>query len=581
MKFDDILSTVGEFGRYQIIIFLLVCVITIPNAFHSIGIVFIGGAADHWCAVPEWKGENCSSWGLDPAECAAAKRAASIPSESNTTNSSKLSQCEMYNVSASPFMLTPLPEHGNSTYSSLSTEVPFSFDDFHSRDVIPCSSGWEHDRSTYASTINMDFNLVCQNEDLTDVASILWFVGVLLGSIACGFTSDIFGRCFTMWVSNAVLVIVGIATAFSPNFWTFVVLRMIIAMANTGAFISCFVLGTEFVGPSKRVLVGNGPMVSFSIGYVVLSLLAYLIRDWRHLQLAISIPLVGLFLLVPFFPESARWLMSRGKIERASSIIKKVAKTNKVKLPDPIFSESDIEEMKKGEKKGNVTDLFRTPNLCKESFNLMFNWSVESLVYYGLSLSSGDFGVNAYVSAFVSGAVEIPAYISSVFALEYFGRRRSTCGYLLLAGIACIIAIFCPIGPLRATFAMVGKFGVSASFSIIYMYTAELYPTPVRTVGLGVCSMASRIGGILAPTIRILGRTWKPLPSIIFGLSSISAGLLALLLPETRGRKLPETIEEGENLRNSPLDTYVEVPTKDIQNMNGTKVEAKAENGVA
>ncbi|XP_071478128.1 organic cation transporter protein-like [Diadema antillarum] len=569
MKFDDILSTVGEFGRYQIIIFLLVCVITIPNAFHSIGIVFIGGAADHWCAVPEWKGENCSSWGLDPAECAAAKRAASIPPESNTTNSSKLSQCEMYNVSASPFMLTPLPEHGNSTYSSLSTEVPFSFDDFHSRDVIPCSSGWEHDRSTYASTINMDFNLVCKNEDLTDVASILWFVGVLLGSIACGFTSDME---YTAGLKASLLLKAGDVDPNPGPEGDKPPMRPKNLIQKDG---------TEFVGPSKRVLVGNGPMVSFSIGYVVLSLLAYLIRDWRHLQLAISIPLVGLFLLVPFFPESARWLMSRGKIERASSIIKKVAKTNKVKLPDPIFSESDIEEMKKGEKKGNVTDLFRTPNLCKESFNLMFNWSVESLVYYGLSLSSGDFGVNAYVSAFVSGAVEIPAYISSVFALEYFGRRRSTCGYLLLAGIACIIAIFCPIGPLRATFAMVGKFGVSASFSIIYMYTAELYPTPVRTVGLGVCSMASRIGGILAPTIRILGRTWKPLPSIIFGLSSISAGLLALLLPETRGRKLPETIEEGENLRNSPLDTYVEVPTKDIQNMNGTKVEAKAENGVA
>lgn len=64
-----------------------------------------------------------------------------------------------------------------------------------------------------------------------------------------------------------------------------------------------------------------------------------------------------------------------------------------------------------------------------------------------------------------------------------------------------------------------------------------------------MCSMSSRIGGIIAPLIRISGRSWRPLPFIIYGAASIAAGLLALLLPETKGRKLPETVEEGENFR--------------------------------
>ena len=59
-------------------------------------------------------------------------------------------------------------------------------------------------------------------------------------------------------------------------------------------------------------------------------------------------------------------------------------------------------------------------------------------------------------------------------------------------------------------------------------------------------SMCARISGIIAPFILILGNYWEQLPFFIFGANAILAGILALLLPETHGTTLPETIEEGE-----------------------------------
>ena len=54
---------------------------------------------------------------------------------------------------------------------------------------------------------------------------------------------------------------------------------------------------------------------------------------------------------------------------------------------------------------------------------------------------------------------------------------------------------------LIVTLAMVGKFGISMSFGIMYVFTSELYPTMVRNVGVGTGSLFARVGGICAPYI--------------------------------------------------------------------------------
>ena len=87
----------------------------------------------------------------------------------------------------------------------------------------------------------------------------------------------------------------------------------------------------------------------------------------------------------------------------------------------------------------------------------------------------------------------------------------------------------------------IGKFGASASFAIVYLYTAELYPTSIRNTAVGTASMIARIGGIAAP---FLAGIKGVLPLIIMGGSSLLGGLLAILLPETLGSTLPETLDE-------------------------------------
>ena len=61
----------------------------------------------------------------------------------------------------------------------------------------------------------------------------------------------------------------------------------------------------------------------------------------------------------------------------------------------------------------------------------------------------------------------------------------------------------------------------------------------------GACSTLARFGALLAPTVADLDTVAYFLPFLIMGGGSIIVGILAFLLPETRGCELPETLEEA------------------------------------
>jgi OCT family organic cation transporter-like MFS transporter 4/5 len=61
---------------------------------------------------------------------------------------------------------------------------------------------------------------------------------------------------------------------------------------------------------------------------MVLPGVAYYVRDWRHLQLALSAPSVILIFTWWFLPESPRWLLRKGRIVEAENILRQAAETN-------------------------------------------------------------------------------------------------------------------------------------------------------------------------------------------------------------------------------------------------------------
>ena len=129
--------------------------------------------------------------------------------------------------------------------------------------------------------------------------------------------------------------------------------------------------------------------------------------------------------------------------------------------------------------------------------------------------------------------------------MDFFGRVTLLVFGQLLGGLACILAgLLEP--PAVLPLALIGKFSSSIVFLTVYLYTTEIYPTNVRAMGMALTATMARIGGFLAPYIAGLGVRNSSLPFLIFGGSAIIGGIASVLLPETKGSQLPDTIDDVE-----------------------------------
>ncbi|XP_041463612.1 solute carrier family 22 member 13-like [Lytechinus variegatus] len=539
MAFDDLLPTLGEIGTYQKIITILLYVFKFPAAANVLAIVFIAAPADHWCSVSHWDTANCTELRLNESECAFFKKHLSIPHTIAHDDTITYDQCRKYDVAHVSFAdaMTFYAENTNQS------EVIY--------DVISCDEGWTYDRELSGLTITQSFDLVCDRKYLINLSQSLFFVGILIGSATFGGIADRFGRRVSLILCNVIIVISWVVSAFSPNFITFVVTRSVDAAACFGSAIISYVIATEFIGPSKRAFVSVILTTAFPAGYLLLTLYAYFINNWRYLLLALHLTFVLYFFVFIFVPESVRWQISKGRYKQAQETVRRVAEINKVKLEDDFFYKHNIYKSKETgtlekTRDPNLSDLFRTPILRKRTIVLIIVWMANNLIFYGLHLSTGSFGVNIYLSFLISGIVEMTAMLLIMPMIEVIGRRYSIIACLAISGVASFVVIFTPIGAAKTSVAMVGKFGIACSWAVGLIYPIEVLPTVTRSVGVGICSSASRLVAIATPLVLLLYDVWSPGPLVLQTAAAMLAAGLCLILPETRGKKLPETLEDGE-----------------------------------
>ncbi|XP_056909363.1 organic cation/carnitine transporter 2-like [Takifugu flavidus] len=521
--YEDTIAFLGQWGRFQAIVFFLLCASIVPNGMMTFSSVFLADIPSHHCLIPD---VNLTQDWLSVI----------IPKEV-VNGHEELSRCSRYRLD----VVRNLSDRGL---------VPGRDINVTELEQEECLDGWSYSKDIYQSTIVSKFDLVCSDQWKQPFTSTVFLLGVLFGSFVSGQIADRFGRKPVIFATMAFQAIATIVQMFSNSWTMFCILFFITGLGRVSSYVSAFVLGTEILTGKVRIMFSAlGVCVSFAVGYMLLPLFAYFLRDWQSLLFGISLPCMAYLPLWWVIPESPRWLLSQGRVAEAEAVVKKAARINKINMPHVVFESYShhVDEKKTDStKRHNIIHLLKTSNIRNITLIVCLLWFTLRTGYYGLSLNTSQLHADPYISAFMSATIEIPAYICIWLALRYLKRQLTIIFFLFLGAMSLLLIQLVPesLSWMAVALEMVGKFAVTAGSNFMYVYVAELYPTVLRNTATGACSILSRAGSTTAPFLFQLTVYFKFLPYIILGTLSVVSSLTVFFLPETFQVPLPQTIEE-------------------------------------
>lgn len=288
------------------------------------------------------------------------------------------------------------------------------------------------------------------------------------------------------------------------------------AAAHGCVFTGIYVFAIELFNEKHHVLGYVTAGIGNSVGDLLFGVTVMFLHDFRTVLRIFNIPGLFVFFYFLFICESVRWLLATGRIDRAITTIKRIAKFNRLEL-----SEKAVESIKlhysakqnanEDEKEESVLQLFwtilKTRTLCFRFVNGCLQWILCCFSYYGVYQHATQIpGSNHYVSFVILIAVATPMNLLVHFLFNRLKRRIILfCAYFV-GGIMIIITLFIPKGQVWAVVIcyIISKSLIGFAFTGSYIYAAEQFPTNIRATMLNTFNMVGRFGSMSAPYVIIL-----------------------------------------------------------------------------
>ncbi|KAL7031083.1 hypothetical protein ACKWTF_006893 [Chironomus riparius] len=470
MDFDNILDEIGEFGKFQLKNYILVCLPVFYAAANSLSYVFTSRAPNYRCSVPQCENSDDTYYNQEWIKDV-------LPgSVSDTTGKFIPEQCFQYGLKDN--INETLPSENN-------TCLGLWFDS----EVKTRCNEWIFDE--HETTIVNDWpNFLTCSENQWKLALVgsVHFFGIMMGSGVFGVIADSYGRKKVFIVAIVFMSITGVGQGLSNSYMMFIIFAFLNAVGTSGVYPLAFVLGVEMVGKNKREMSGVVLNYFYSFGEALVGIIAWIDNDWRNLQFWVSIPPILFIFYYWLIPESARWLLAKQRNRKAFKIIKKAAADNNKEISQSILDRFNPNNSNDDEREKNLCDdatnvdeegvkvylkLIKSRVLLIRCLILFFVWGTNAFVYYGLSLNSVNLSGNIYLNFILGCLIEIPGNTIAWIIMNKIGRKYSLVASFLLCGVTCTASAFVPekIFGIQIFLFLVGKMAITSSFAIVFVYS--------------------------------------------------------------------------------------------------------------
>lgn len=370
-------------------------------------------------------------------------------------------------------------------------------------------------------------------------------VGTFLGGLFLGYVTDKLGRRPMFTIDLTVFLVCALLMFVVQSAWQVAALGLVMGIAVGADYAIGSPLLSEFTPDDKRGHHLGMLEISWNVGYVVAYLVGYILNTqapgaWRFILAASAVPAIACLVIRHGLPESPRWLLSKGRRAEAMAIVDaELGPARRV----------DYEAEEPTETRYRL--LFSKEYLRRTLFACLF-WTAIVTPYFALTFFQaqilGDLGLgdNALLGALLGTCVALVGAAAGWLLVDRVGRRP----LLVLPMFGCAFFLFVTTfaSSLPTAIGAVCFFGYLLSYGVMSIlpgiYPMEVFPTSVRTSGVGLASAASRVGAALGTfalplLIDHAGLSWA---LGIMAVVSLAGGLMSYAwAPETAGKSLAET----------------------------------------
>ncbi|KAH8406671.1 hypothetical protein KR222_002334 [Zaprionus bogoriensis] len=516
MDFPDVLEQCGNFGRFQQVVLLLYGYTNILGSLHYFSQTLITFTPEHWCNHGDLQGLN-------------------------------MSQIRAVYANTSRPSCTLLEGVVNGT-------------------GIAAKSGqcrdWIFKREQGYESITTELKWVCDKSHHSAVGQSFFFVGSVVGTIAFGYLSDYIGRLPALLMTTLAGALGDFMTSFVNNFSLFTLSRFVSGLSTDTMYYLMYILVFEYLSPNRRTFGLNIILaVFYCFGLVTSPWAAIWLGNWRHYLWLASLPALGVLAYPLFICESAQWLLTKERYDRAVQCLKWVAKFNGRQVEDSVFEgfvkhyrEKMSEQRKLTAHEDTFMGMFRTPRLRRITLTLLLKSVIITLSYDVINRNMEGLGMSPFKLFSFTSINYLPAGCTILLLQNVIGRKGMACGALLVGSIITTVTGFLIafLDPkenalLLAVMIGLGRYGVTVSYDAEIQYAAEIIPTSVRGRAISNIHVVGLASNSLVFYVIYLAKFYKPLPSIFMSCLMFLGAALCLTLPETVNKKLPETLAEAEN----------------------------------
>ncbi len=415
-----------------------------------------------------------------------------------------------------------------------------------------------------------------------DVLQQGWYVGcALIGSIAgvmgAGMLSDRLGRKKTMLLSALLFTTSAIGCAFTANFDQLVIFRIIGGIGiGIVSIVSPLYISEVSVAQYRGRLVSLyqlavtvGFLGAYLVNYQLLSFsesvspegsgmfrLIFVGQVWRGMLGMETLPAMLFFLIIFFIPESPRWLIVRGREEKATSILEKIHRS----IGQARREVEEVRTVVREDKDGSGWKVLLSPGILKAvligaAIAILGQFmGVNAVLYFGpdiFVLSGLSGGASLYYQVLV-GLINMLTTVVALLIIDRVGRKQlvyyGVSGMILsLLGIALYFNQGASLGLapwLLLCFFLLYIFCCAISIcAVIWVLLSEMYPTRVRGLAMSAAGLSLWIGTYLIGQLTpwMLQHLSPAGTFLLFAAMCVPYILIVWkLIPETTGKSLEE-----------------------------------------